>query len=196
MHNIKYMEVRSKLGSVYDLGPDKKIPVSILEELELLYQYKDYFKIIEHARSKIPDFSFSTDIIVGFPNETEEDFDCTLDILGKVGFDNVFSFIYSKRGGTKAAQIDDKVSYGEKTERMNRMLEFQREIATERYKRFIGRKMNVLVESRGRKSGRLTGKTDEFIIAELDGGDDSLIGRFAEIEVTDAYNWAVAGKII
>lgn len=167
----------------------------ILKEMNRRYTVEKYMETINHARSIIADFSFTTDIIVGFPNESAEDFEKTLELMKTIGYDNIYSFIYSKRSGTKAALIDDKISAEEKGERMTRLLELQREISTERYKRFVGRKMRVLVDSEGKREGWLTGKSSDFIIAEFE-GNRSLIGEFVDIEVTDAKNWAVTGRII
>ena len=111
------------------------------------------------------------------------------------GYDNIYSFIYSKRSGTKAAEINDLISDEEKSQRMTRLLALQREISTENYKRFIGRKMRVLVDGKGKREGWLTGKSSEFIIVEFE-GDESLTGSFADVEIIGAKNWAVTGKLI
>ncbi|MGN0654493.1 MAG: tRNA (N6-isopentenyl adenosine(37)-C2)-methylthiotransferase MiaB [Oscillospiraceae bacterium] len=167
----------------------------ILTAMNRNYTASDYLSIVEYAREKIPDFSFSTDIIVGFPNETEEDFQKTLDIMKKVKFDSVFSFIYSKRTGTKAALIDDKISDKEKSERMGRLLALQREISTEHYKRFIGRTLTVLAEEENTEKGLITGKSNEFIIVEFK-ADSSFLGQFVKVRITGAHNWALTGEII
>jgi tRNA-2-methylthio-N6-dimethylallyladenosine synthase len=113
-----------------------------------------------------------------------------------VKYDNIYSFIYSKRTGTKAAEIDDIISDDVKSQRMRELLEVQREITTAGYRRFIGKKMRVLVDGESKKrKGCLTGKSNEFIIAEFE-GDKSLIGSFVDIVVEDSMNWAVTGKII
>ena len=162
----------------------------ILEKMNRRYTVERYMETINYARSIIPDFSFTTDIIVGFPNESEEDFEKTLEIMKRVGYDNIYSFIYSKRSGTKAAEINDLISDEEKSQRMTRLLALQREISTENYKRFIGRKMRVLVDGKGKREGWLTGKSSEFIIVEFE-GDESLTGSFADVEIIGAKNWAV-----
>lgn len=167
----------------------------ILEKMNRRYTVEKYMETINHARSIVPDFSFTTDIIVGFPNESAEDFENTLELMRRVKYDNIYSFIYSKRSGTKAALIDDKISDAEKSERMTRLLALQREISTESYKRFVGRKMRVLADAKGKREGWLTGKSSEFIIVEFE-GEESLIGQFVDVEVTAAKNWAVTGKII
>lgn len=169
---------------------------TILKAMNRRYTVEKYMQIIDYARSVCPDFSFTTDIIVGFPNESDEDFNATLDIIKKVGYDNIYSFIYSKRTGTKAALIDDRISDEEKSQRMRKLLEVQREISDNLYKRFTGHTMRVLVDCESRKhKGFLNGKSSEFIIAEFK-GDKNLIGQFADIKVTDSKNWAVCGEII
>jgi tRNA-2-methylthio-N6-dimethylallyladenosine synthase len=151
---------------------------------------------VEYLRGYDKDFSFTTDIIVGFPNESAEDFEKTLELIKKVKYDNIYSFIYSKRTGTKAAEIDDRISDDEKSARMRKLLEIQREITTESYKRFIGKTLRVLVDGESRKKqGYLTGKSNEFIIVEFE-GESSLIGSFVDVEITDAMNWAVTGKLL
>lgn len=168
----------------------------ILNKMNRKYTIEDYMKIVDYIRSKDPDFSLTTDIIVGFPNETDEDFRKTLDILKKVRYDNIYSFIYSKRSGTKAALIDDRISDKEKSVRMREMLDLQREISSDHYKRFQGRKMRVLVEGESKNNkGMLTGKSNEFIIVEFY-GESSLIGKFVDVEVESVRNWAVIGKLL
>ncbi len=168
----------------------------ILAKMNRRYTVEQYLEIVESIRSRDPGFSLTTDLIVGFPNESDEDFRQTLELIKRVKYDNIYSFIYSKRTGTKAAEIDDKISEQTKSLRMRELLEVQREISTEHYKRFVGRKMRVLADGESKKTkGFLTGKSNEFIIAEF-AGDNSLIGSFVEIEVTEAKNWAVIGRII
>ena len=168
----------------------------VLRRMNRRYTAEKYMETVELIRSRDPDFSLTTDLIVGFPGETDEEFRETLDIIKKVRFDNIYSFIYSKRSGTKAAEMPDPITDEEKGCRMRELLELQREISAEHYKRFLGRKMRVLVDGVSKKKeGYLTGKSNEFIIAEFE-GDRSLIGKFADIEVTQTMNWAVRGKLI
>ena len=167
----------------------------VLARMNRRYTIDDYLKIVEYIRSRDPDFSLTTDLIVGFPDETDGDFRATLDVMKKVKYDNIYSFIYSKRSGTKAAEMPDSTSEEEKGRRMRELLEVQREISTEHYKRFIGRTMRVLVDDVSKKKeGWLTGKSSEFIIVEFE-GDSSLIGQFVNVEITGAMNWAVTGRI-
>ena len=168
----------------------------VLRRMNRRYTAEKYLGIVNDIRSRDPEFSLTTDLIVGFPDETDEDFEATLDMMRTVKYDNIYSFIYSKRSGTRAAEMPDAVSEEEKGKRMRRLLEVQREISTEFYKRFIGRRMRVLVDDKAKKrEGFLTGKSSEFIIVEFE-GDESLIGRFVDVEVTGAMNWAVTGRVI
>lgn len=168
---------------------------AVLDRMNRRYTIEKYLCIVDEIRRRDDDFSLTTDIIVGFPNETDEEFCATLDVIKKVRYDNIYSFIYSKRSGTKAAEMPDSISDEEKGHRMRELLEVQREVSTEHYKRFIGRTMRVLVDGVSKKKdGWLTGKSSEFIIVEFE-GDSSLIGQFADVEITDAMNWAVTGHI-
>lgn len=167
----------------------------ILEAMNRRYTAEKYMSIVDYARSRIPDFSFSTDIIVGFPNETEEDFAATLEIMRRVKYDNIFSFIYSKRTGTKAALMEDKTSDEDKSRRMRELLELQREISTEHFKRFVGRTLTVLFDAETKNEGIYSGKSDEFIIVEAK-ADPSVIGQRKQVKITKAFNWALQGEII
>ena len=167
----------------------------VLHRMNRRYTIDKYLGIVDMIRSRDPDFSLTTDIIVGFPDETDEEFRATLDVIKNVKYDNIYSFIYSKRTGTKAAEMPDGTSDEEKGQRMRELLEVQRQVSTEHYKRFIGRTMRVLADGTSKKKkGWLTGKSSEFIIVEFE-GDSSLIGQFVDVEITDAMNWAVTGHI-
>ena len=166
----------------------------ILRKMNRHYNIKKYLSVVDYIREKDPAFSLTTDIIVGFPNESDEDFNATLDIMNKVRYDNIYSFIYSRRSGTKAADMDDFTDEKTKGMRMRKLLEVQRNISTEHYKRFIGKTMRVLAEGKAKKSdGYLTGKSSEFIIVEFQ-GDESLVGQFVDVKITEAMNWAVKGE--
>ena len=169
---------------------------SILKAMNRNYTRESYIKIIDYARSKLPCFSFSTDVIVGFPNETYDDFLQTKSLIEYVKFNNVYSFIYSKRSGTKAADIVDNTLEEDKTKWMRELLAAQREIATIEYKSYIGRTLTVLAEGEGKKyDGFLSGHSDEFIIVEFNAPKEK-IGEYVKVKITDAHNWALVGEII
>ncbi|MBR6580727.1 MAG: tRNA (N6-isopentenyl adenosine(37)-C2)-methylthiotransferase MiaB [Ruminococcus sp.] len=168
----------------------------VLERMNRRYTAEKYLEIVDYIREKDENFSLTTDIIVGFPNESDEEFEATIDMMKRVKYDNIYSFIYSKRTGTKAAEMEDLTPEDVKGQRMRRLLEIQREISTEHYKRFIDKKMRVLADDVSKKKiGCISGKSEEFIIVEFE-GDESLIGQFVEVEITGAMNWAVFGKLI
>lgn len=169
---------------------------SVLERMNRRYTVEKYLDIVRYIRSFDSGFSLTTDLIVGFPDETDEEFEATLDLIKNVKYDNIYSFIYSKRSGTKAAEMPDRTSDTVKGERMRRLLEVQREISTESYRRFIGKKMRVLVDGVSKKrNGYVSGKSSEYIIVEFE-GETSLIGQFVDVEITESMNWAVIGKKI
>lgn len=191
------------IDTIFDcdkVGKHLHLPVqcgsnSILKAMNRRYTVEKYLEIIDYARSKCEDFSFTTDIIIGFPNETDEDFQATEDLIKRVKYDNIYSFIYSKRSGTKASLIDDKISDEAKGKRMRDFLAVQRDITDKSYKRFIGRTLRVLVSGEGKTEGTLTGKSSEYIIVEFV-GDKSLIGKFVNVKITQSRNWSVFGKLI
>lgn len=166
----------------------------ILALMNRRYTAEQYMDIVDYARKKMPDLSITTDIIAGFPGETEADFNETLDIMKRVKYDNIYSFIYSKRRGTKAAEMSDPTPEKEKSERLRKLLALQREISEEHYKRFQGSIFDVLFDG-VYKNGMISGKSGEFIIT-LVNGDTSLVGTVRKVKVTKTHNWAVEGEII
>lgn len=168
----------------------------ILHKMNRRYTVEQYMDIVSYIRSKSADFSLTTDIIVGFPNETYKDFLQTLKVVEEVKYDNIYSFIYSKRTGTKAAEIEDNTSDADKSKWMTELLQTQRRVSTEHYKRFVGRTLDVLFDAESRHEGLLTGKSDEFIIVEAPCSDKSIIGQHRKVKITKAYNWALHGEII
>ena len=159
------------------------------------YTIEDYYKIVDYARSKKADFSFSSDIIVGFPGETFEEYLETIKAIKRVGFDNLYTFVYSKRSGTKAAELPDDISDEIKGKWLRELLLIQREIVTDRFSRYLNKTVRVLVEGEGKKDNTyLTGKNNENIIVEFK-GDKSLIGQFVDVRIDKITNWALLGEI-
>lgn len=168
----------------------------ILKAMNRRYTVSDYMKIIEYARSKSPEFSFTTDLIVGFPGETYEEFCETKEIIKQVRYDNIYSFVYSRRSGTKAAEMEDNISDKQKGLWLRELLLEQREITSAWLSRFVGKTAVVLVEGEGRTGDEyLTGKNDENIIVEFK-GDKKLIGQFTQVKITKAMNWALVGELV
>ena len=168
----------------------------VLKAMNRHYDIAQYMAVIEYARSRSSDFSFSTDIIVGFPGETYEEFCETKDIIKTVKYDNIYSFVFSKRSGTKAAELEDNISDKQKGLWLRELLLEQREISSQWLSRFVGRTVEVLVESEGRTGeGYLTGKNDEGIIVEF-AGNKKYIGEFVQVRIIKAMNWALSGELV
>lgn len=166
----------------------------ILKLMNRRYTSADYMKIIDYARSRSPEFSFTTDLIVGFPGETYEEFCETKELIKKVKYDNIYSFVYSRRSGTKAAEFEDNISDKQKGLWLRELLLEQREVTSQWLSRFVGKTAVVLVEGKGRSGdGWLTGKNDENIIVEFQ-GSENLIGQFIQVKITKAMNWALIGE--
>ncbi|MBP3797742.1 MAG: tRNA (N6-isopentenyl adenosine(37)-C2)-methylthiotransferase MiaB [Ruminococcus sp.] len=166
----------------------------VLKAMNRRYTTEKYLEIIDYARSRVPDFSFTTDLIVGFPGETYEEFCMTKDIIKRVKYDNIYSFVYSRRSGTPAAKMQDDISDKQKGLWLRELLMEQREITSEWFGRFVGRTVEILVEGEGRTGeGYLTGKTDENIIVEVE-ADKKYIGEFINVRITKAMNWALMGE--
>lgn len=167
----------------------------ILKEMNRHYDRETYLSLVEYMRERMPDIAISTDIIVGFPGETEEDFLDTLDLMRKVKYDMIFSFIYSPRTGTPAAkmeQVDDKI----KSERMERLLKLQNELLAEKNLSYVGKTMRVLVEGRSKtNTEKMSARTEGNRIVLFD-GDDSLTGNFAYIKITKSAPFALFGEIV
>jgi tRNA-2-methylthio-N6-dimethylallyladenosine synthase len=166
----------------------------ILTLMNRHYNREQYLELVRYAKETIPDISFTSDIIVGFPGETAEDFEQTLSLIEEVKYDSLFTFIYSKRVGTKAAVMDDPISDEEKSAHFQKLLDVQKEIGLSNYEACVGKVFRVLVDGKGRTGDHyVTGRTDQNIIVDFP-GDSSLIGSFVEVKITKALNWALLGE--
>ena len=168
----------------------------ILQAMNRRYTVEQYLGLIDYARSVMPDISFTTDIIVGFPGETLEDFQGTMELLKKVRYDSLFSFIYSKRVGTKAASMPDDTPHSVKSDRLQQLLALQRTIGEEVLSEYVGKTLRILVDGAGKSGeGYLTGRTDQYLIVDFP-GDSALIGQFVTVKITKALNWALLGELV
>lgn len=159
------------------------------------YTRAEYLEKVRRVRARIPDIVLSTDIIVGFPGETNEDFEQTMSLLAEVEYDLVFSFIYSKRKGTPAAEMEDCLTDKEKHENFERMLRLQDEISRKKNDRYVGRTERVLVESVSRTNSEfMSGRTDGGKIVNFR-GDESMAGKILDVKITEAKTWSLLGEI-
>jgi len=169
---------------------------TILSKMNRGYTYSHYRKIIDKLRSKIPSIAITTDLIAGFPSETEEQFSKTIAAMRDIMFDFAFMFKYSPREGTAAYKLSYDVPDEIKLERLDRMIKLQNEITLSKYRDKIDEIVEVYVEKISKKSpDELSGKTRDFKIVVFPGTKD-LIGSFQKVEITDATGWTLKGKLI
>jgi tRNA-2-methylthio-N6-dimethylallyladenosine synthase len=167
----------------------------LLRRMKRLYSVESYLQIVEELRAKVPDIGLTTDIIVGFPGETEAEFQDTLDVVEKVRFDGAFMFIYSPRPGTPAAEME-QVPVPIKHERLARLMELQNRITCEINESLLGRKLEVLVEGPSSKNPEvLQGFSREFKMIHLVGEED-LRGQTVEVRVTKSNLWGLTAELV
>ena len=167
----------------------------VLKRMNRKYTKEHYLDLVYKLKKEIPDVAITTDIIVGFPGETEEDFLETVDIVKKVQYDSAFTFLYSVREGTKAAEMDDQVSDEMKHDRFNRLLDVLYPIVLERNSACIGNVYPVLVESVSKTSDNyLTGRTEHFRLVHFTGTED-LIGKIVNVKITNVKTFHMEGQI-
>jgi tRNA-2-methylthio-N6-dimethylallyladenosine synthase len=164
----------------------------ILKRMNRGYSKERYLELIGMIKGKIPDISLTSDIIVGFPGETYDDFLQTLDVVRKVEFDNLFTFIYSKREGTPAAKMDDPVPHGEKAKWLGELLDVQEKITSRHMKTYLGKTLRVLCD--GVDGNILSGRTNGNIVVRFD-GDVRFLGEFVNIRITQAHRSMLTGVI-
>ncbi|MDS1030759.1 tRNA (N6-isopentenyl adenosine(37)-C2)-methylthiotransferase MiaB [Bacillota bacterium LX-D] len=168
----------------------------ILKRMHRGYTKEKYLELVSKIRQQIPQAVITTDIIVGFPGETEEDFNETLDVIRKARFDQAYTFIYSPRKGTPAADLPNQISSEVKKERFQRLLDLQNEISWEINQQMLGKIENVLVEGTSKTdSSKLSGRTRGNKIVIMEGRED-FIGKIVDVEITEAQTWSLLGKIV
>lgn len=168
----------------------------VLKRMNRKYTREDYLKLIEKLRKTVPDITLSTDIIVGFPGETNEDFEETLSIVKEVEYDSAFTFIYSIRKGTPAEKFEDQIEESEKHRRFDLLVNAVNEISEKKNKAYQDRVEKVLVDgvSKNDKS-TLTGRTDGFKLINF-AGKKELIGSLVDVKITDAKTFSLFGEVI
>lgn len=187
----KYDKIAKSLHLPLQAGSSR-----VLKLMNRGYTKEEYIALAKKIKERIPGVSLTADIIVGFPQETEEDFLDTLDVVSEARYDNAFMFMYSIRRGTKAAEMDGQVEDEVKKERLQRLIKLQNSIARELSEEYIGKKERVFVEGPSKKNDKvLTSRTSTNKIVLFEGSLD-LIGQFVDIEIYDAKTWTLYGKIV
>ena len=163
----------------------------VLKAMNRGYTAEKYLSLIEYARSVMPEIVLTSDVIVGFPGETEEEFEDTLRLIETVGFDALFTFIYSPRQGTPAAALPDPFSREEKQKWFDRLLEAQNRISQEKHGAYVGRTLRVLVD--GSDGEMLTARTDGGRLVRFSGPAEA-IGTFRDVTITGNTTWSLTGQ--
>ena len=169
---------------------------TVLKRMNRKYTRQHYLNLVDKIKKAVPDITISTDIIVGFPGETEADFEDTLSLVRTVEYDSAFTFLYSIRKGTPAEKYEDQIPEEIKHKRFDRLVETVNEISERKNKEYLGKVEKVLVEGVSKTDEMaLTGRTDGFKLVNF-AGDSSLIGKVVDVEIIDAKTFSLLGKIV
>ena len=169
---------------------------NVLKEMNRKYKKEQYLDLIKRIRNKIPDVVFSTDIIVGFPGETEEDFEDTIDVVKQVNFEQIFMFIYSRRVGTRADKMENQIPEEIKHKRFDRLKQVFEESIEENNKKYIGTTQKILVEGYSKNNqDMLTGRTDTNKVVIFEGPEE-LIGKIINIKIISEHKWYLKGEVL
>ena len=168
----------------------------ILKEMNRKYTKEQYLELVRKLKEAVPDITMSTDIIVGFPGETEEDFEETLDLVRTVRYDSAFTFLYSIRKGTPAEKYENQVPEEVKHERFNRLVDLVNSISAEKNALYKGTVQKVLVEgASARNSKTLAGRTDGFKLVNFPGCRE-MVGKTIDVEITEGKTFSLEGKVV
>ena len=168
----------------------------ILREMNRRYDKEKYLQLVEKLRETVPAITMSTDIIVGFPGETEEDFEETLDLVRRVRYDSAFTFLYSVRKGTPAETYENQIPEDVKHQRFNRLVELVNQISAEKNAAYVGTVQKVLVEGPSKTNSRtFTGRTDGFKLVNFR-GDESMTGKIIDVKITKSSTFSLEGEAV
>lgn len=192
---IEAIADNSKIARMLHL-PLQSGSTKILNAMNRGYTKKEFITLAKKIKEKIPDIGLTTDIIVGFPGETDEDFQDTMDVVNEVGFENAFMFMYSKRSGTPAATMDEQVDEQVKSERLQQLMRLQNYKAKEESQKYLGKTVKVLVEGPSRKNPEmLTGRTSTHKIVLFKSDRTDLKGKFVHTRIYEAKTWTLYGEL-
>ncbi|MBQ2872831.1 MAG: tRNA (N6-isopentenyl adenosine(37)-C2)-methylthiotransferase MiaB [Bacilli bacterium] len=192
----KMIDVISKCDNIM---PYVHLPIQsgsdrILKLMGRKYTKEEYLELVNKIRERVPNVSITTDIIVGFPGETEEDFQDTLDIVNKVKYDLAYTFIYSPREGTPAAKMEDNTPMEEKKERLARLNELINKYALEANKKMLDKIVSVLILGESDKENKYMGYTDNMKLVNV-ACDKELVGKIINVKIVDAKTWSLEGVV-
>ena len=164
----------------------------VLKAMNRHYDREKYLELVEYAKSVMPDLVLTSDVIVGFPGETEEEFEETISLIQQVRYDSLFTFIFSPRAGTPAASMEDPTPKEEKNRRFDKLCAVQNAISEQIHAEYVGKTFRCLVD--GVDGDQLTARTEGGRLVRLP-GSESLIGSFADITITGSTTWSLTGKL-
>ncbi|MCK8825031.1 tRNA (N6-isopentenyl adenosine(37)-C2)-methylthiotransferase MiaB [Fuchsiella alkaliacetigena] len=168
----------------------------ILKEMKRGYNQEEYLELVKEIREAMPEVAISTDFIVGFPGESEADFQETLKVVKEVKFDMAYTFLYSQRSGTPAAKLEEQIPKHIKKERLERLMDLQSQISQEQNEKLVGKTLEVLVEGESKKdSSKLTGRSRSNKIV-IFSGDSNLTGELINVNINKAQSWTLFGSLI
>lgn len=172
----------------------------VLSAMRRKYSRKDYLELVKKLRDVVPDIAITTDIIVGFPGETEEDFEDTMSLVSEVRYDSAFTFMYSPRKGTPAEKFENQVADDVKHDRFNRLLELVNTISGEINKTYEGRVVDVLVEGNSKvahgETKSMAGRTQSGKLVNFEAADDGLIGKIVKVKIVEGKQFNLKGEIL
>lgn len=167
----------------------------VLKEMNRKYTKEQYLELVEKMKKRIPDVVFSTDIIVGFPGETDEEFEDTLDVVKKVNYEQVYMFIYSRREGTVADRMENQIPEEIKHKRFDKLKDLYDSRVSENNEKYIGTTQKILVDGYSKNDKTtLTGRTDTNKVVNFEGKEE-LIGKMIDIKITEEHKWYLKGEI-
>ncbi len=184
----KYPRIAKQLHLPFQSGSSR-----VLKAMNRHYDLETYLKKVQYAKSVMPDLVLTSDVIVGFPGETEKEFEETISLIENVRYDALFTFIFSPRPGTPAASMDDPTTKEEKTRRFDRLCDVQNRISEEIHHSYEGKTFRCLVD--GRDKEQLTARTEGGRLVRF-AGDDALIGTYQNIAITGATTWSLVGELV
>jgi tRNA-2-methylthio-N6-dimethylallyladenosine synthase len=164
----------------------------VLKAMNRHYDRETYLQKVNYAKKVMPDLVLTSDVIVGFPGETDEEFEETISLIQSVHYDSLFTFIFSPRPGTPAAKMDDPTPKEEKNRRFDRLCDVQNRISLEIHQGYVGKTVRVLCD--GRDKDMLTARTEGGRLVRF-AGDDSLIGQFFDVTITGCTTWSLVGEL-
>ena len=183
----KYPKIAKQLHLPFQSGSSR-----VLKAMNRHYDRETYLKKVNYAKSVMPDLVLTSDVIVGFPGETEEEFEETISLIQQVHYDSLFTFIFSPRTGTPAASMEDPTPKEEKSRRFDRLCTVQNEISVQIHENYVGKLMRCLVD--GRDKELLTARTEGGRLVRF-AGCDELIGTYQNLKITGATTWSLTGEL-